>query len=131
MLQTLPLALAISSTVLAGAPTDLLRGEAPLLFSGAEGEDADATLLLDGQPIRGDEIWLWVPAITAGQVDLGVTGQFFNIWDSGPEAGPDGNDALLQFGDFLLVLFLEFLDLGLGDLLFRPDALFEILRAGE
>lgn len=94
--RTLSLAFAsgllVSSTVLAGAPTDLLRGEAPLLFTGAEGEDADATLLLDGQPIRGDEIWLWVPAITAGQVDLGITGQFFKIWDSGPEAGPDGND---------------------------------------
>lgn len=76
----------------AGTPQELLRGEAPLLFTGAEGEDADSTLLLDGQPIRGDEIWLWVPAVTAGQVDLGTTGSFFKIWDSGPEAGPDGND---------------------------------------
>lgn len=92
LLLAFPLGLAISSTAVAGAPTDLLRGEAPLLFTGAEGEDADTTLLLDGQPIRGDEIWLWVPAITAGQVDLGIIGKFFRIWDSGPEAGPDGND---------------------------------------
>ncbi len=78
----------------AGAPEDLLRGEAPLLFSGAEGEDgAVATLLADGvNEIRGDDIYLWVPAITGGSVDLGTVGQFFKIWDSGPEAGPDGND---------------------------------------
>ncbi|MEM7164420.1 MAG: hypothetical protein AAF581_03095 [Planctomycetota bacterium] len=25
-------------------------------------------------------------------MDLGAVGQFFRIWDSGPEAGPDGND---------------------------------------
>ena len=79
-------------TASAGTPQELLRGEAPLLFTGAEGEDANSTLLLDGQPIRGDEIWLWTPAVTAGQVDLGTTGSFFKIWDSGPEAGPDGND---------------------------------------
>lgn len=82
----------ICMTARAGSPTELLRGEAPLLFTGAEGEGADATLLRDGQPIRGDEIWLWVPAVTAGQVDLGATGSFFKVWDSGPEAGPDGND---------------------------------------
>ncbi len=77
----------------AGTPSQLLRGETPLLFSGAEGEAADTTLLLDGQPIRGDEIWLWIPAVALdGQVDLNATGQFFKIWDSGPEAGPDGND---------------------------------------
>jgi cysteine-rich repeat protein len=76
----------------AGTPDQLLQGEAPVLFSGAEGEDLDSTLLADGSPIRGDEIWLWVPALTAGEVDLGTTGQFFKIWDSGPEAGPDGND---------------------------------------
>ena len=81
-----------SVPALAGTPQELLRGEAPLLFTGAEGEDSNATLLRDGQPIRGDEIWLWVPAITAGQVDLGTTGSFFKIWDSGPEAGPNGND---------------------------------------
>ncbi len=81
-------------TVLAGPPTDLLRGEAPLLFTGAEGEDADATLLADGvSAIRGDEIWLWVPALDGnGLVDLSVPGQFFRVWDSGPEAGPNGND---------------------------------------
>lgn len=86
------IACATGTRASAGPPTDLLRGEAPLLFTGAEGEDADATLLRDGQAIRGDEIWLWVPAITAGEVDLSITGQFFKIWDSGPEAGPDGND---------------------------------------
>lgn len=77
-----------------GEPSELLRGEAPVLFTGAEGEDANGTLLLDGQPIRGDEIWLWVPAVDGGtnQVDLLATGQFFRIWDSGVEAGPDGND---------------------------------------
>lgn len=77
----------------AGTPDQLLRGEAPVLFTGAEGEDADDTLLLDGQPIRGDEIWLWVPALDlGGQVDLSATGQFFRIWDSGPVLGPNGND---------------------------------------
>lgn len=81
-----------AAPAMAGAPTELLRGEAPLLFTGAEGEDGDSTLLLDGSPIRGDEIWLWVPATVGGQVNLGQTGQFFKVWDSGPEAGPDGND---------------------------------------
>lgn len=80
------------ASALAGPPDQLLRGEAPVLFSGAEGEDADTTLLLDGQPIRGDEIWLWVPALTAGEVDLVATGEFYKVWDSGPEMGPDGND---------------------------------------
>jgi hypothetical protein len=83
-----------ASLVHAGDPVDLLPGEAPVLFTGAEGEDADATLLADGtSAIRGDEIWLWVPALDGGgQVDLGVPGQFFRVWDSGPELGPDGND---------------------------------------
>ena len=76
-----------------GDPTELLPGEAPVVFTGAEGEDADATLLADGSPIRGDEIWLWAPTPDRrGQVDLSATAQFFRIWDSGPEAGPDGND---------------------------------------
>lgn len=77
----------------AGTPEELLRGQAPVLFTGAEGEDADDTLLVDGQPIRGDEIWLWIPAIDVlGDVDLAATGKFFRLWDSGPESGPDGND---------------------------------------
>ena len=45
----------------AGTPDQLLLGEAPVLFTGAEGEDADTTLLLDGQPIRGDELWVKIP----------------------------------------------------------------------
>ncbi|MEM7164421.1 MAG: hypothetical protein AAF581_03100 [Planctomycetota bacterium] len=53
----------LCDTSWAGSPAQLLRGEAPLLFTGAEGEDGNSTLLLDGQAIRGDEIWLWVPAI--------------------------------------------------------------------
>lgn len=77
---------------MADVPTALARGEAPLLFTGAEGEDVNDTLLLDGQAIRGDEIWLWVPAVSGGQVNLGATGQFFKVWDSGPELGPNGND---------------------------------------
>ena len=76
----------------ADVPTALARGEAPLLFSAAEGEGGDATLLLDGQAARGDDIWLWMPAVNGGQVDLGATGQFFKVWDSGPVLGPDGND---------------------------------------
>ena len=83
----------VGPNVYAGTPDELLRGETPVLFTGAEGEDADDTLLLDGQPIRGDEIWLWVPAVDiSGDVDLVATGQFFKLWDSGPEAGPNGND---------------------------------------
>jgi hypothetical protein len=85
---------ALASLAHAGDPVDLLPGEAPVIFTGAEGEDADATILADGvSAIRGDEIWLWVPALDGGgQVDLGSPGQFFRLWDSGPEAGPDGND---------------------------------------
>lgn len=81
-------------SLFAAPPEDLARGEAPLLFTGAEGEDGDATFLRDGQPIRGDEIWLWVPAVDSltGLIDLASTGQFFKVWDSGPEAGPNGND---------------------------------------
>jgi len=75
-----------------GAPGALNLGEAPVLFTAAEGESANNTLLRDGQAVRGDEIWLWVPAVNGGQVDLGSTGQFFKIWDSGPEIGPNGND---------------------------------------
>ncbi len=87
------IAVFLAAPVLGGAPTDLLRGEAPLLFTGAEGEDAFDTVLADGvSTIRGDEIWLWVPAVTGGQVDLTIPGRFFQVWDSGPEAGPDGND---------------------------------------
>lgn len=83
----------MGSVVCGGTPDQLLRGEAPVLFTAAEGEDANATVLADGvSAVRGDEIWLWVPAITAGNVDLGTAGSFYRIWDSGTEAGPDGND---------------------------------------
>lgn len=86
-------ALAVSASAAnADVPGALSLGEAPVLFTAAEGENADGTLLRDGQAVRGDEIWLWVPAVNAGLVDLGSTGQFFRIWDSGPVAGPDGND---------------------------------------
>ena len=84
----------VAGTALAGGPADLLRGEAPLLFTSSEGANASSpTILRDGQAAVGDDIWLWVPALdTSGQVDLGTTGRFFKVWDSGPVGGPDGND---------------------------------------
>lgn len=85
---------ALAGPVLAGGPADLLRGQAPLLFTSSEGANAASpTILRDGQLAVGDDIWLWVPALDgAGQVDLGTTGQFFKVWNSGPVGGPDGND---------------------------------------
>jgi len=77
----------------AGTPQELARGEAPLLFTSSERANAASPVTLrDGQAAVGDDIWLWVPAVTAGQVDLSTTGQFFKVWDSGPVAGPNGND---------------------------------------
>ncbi len=76
---------------MAGSPIDLLRGEAPVLF--VQGE-RDGQILRDGVTMAGtDDIILWLPTLDGeGMVDLTQTGQFFRIWDSGPVAGPNGND---------------------------------------
>lgn len=88
------LALGASRVLAQDPPIQRVRGQVPVLFTGAEGEDGTVpTFLADGvTEIRGDDIFLWVPAVVAGNVDLGTTGSFFKIWDSGPEAGPNGND---------------------------------------
>ena len=52
-------------------------------------------VLLDGTVATPDEIYLWVPALDGnGDVDLGSTGQFFRIWNSGSTNGSPDNDAL-------------------------------------
>ncbi len=78
----------------ADLPEALSRGQAPLLFTSSEGSNAASpTMLRDGQAAVGDDIWLWVPSIGAGgMVDLATTGSFYKVWDSGPVAGPNGND---------------------------------------
>lgn len=82
-----------SQSAMAGDPTQLLPGEAPVLLTSSEGADAgNETILRDGQLAVGDDIWLWVPALDlGGMVDLVATGQFFKIWDSGNAAENPGN----------------------------------------
>ncbi len=108
-------AMACVSLARAGDPTDLLLGEAPVLFTAAEGADPGDETLLDGQTVVGDDIWLWAPALDGlGMVDLGATGQFFKIWDSGnavdnpadfnddPANGMRGMDFDQSTGTFLI-----------------------------
>ncbi len=77
-----------------GHPQDLLRGEAPIVFT----QGNAGSLLLDGTPANTDDIILWVPDVgiiigcNSNLVLLGEVGQFFKLWDSGPVAGPNGND---------------------------------------
>ncbi len=84
---------AVPSNALAGGgnASELLLGQAPLIFSQGHLNAA----LRDGTIATTDEIYLWVPAVDVnGDVDLGVTGQFFLIWDSGSTGGSPNNVAL-------------------------------------
>lgn len=84
-----------ATAVSAGDASDLLPGQAPLIF--VQGKLNAA--LLDGTIATTDEIYLWVPALDAnGDVDLAATGQFFRIWDSGSTNGSP-NDFLLGGND--------------------------------
>ncbi len=79
----------IAGSAIAGTPTQKLRGEAPLLFT----QGKDGSFLRDGTLAHTDDIFLWTPALDInGDIDLNATGNFFKIWDSGPLAGPNGND---------------------------------------
>ena len=92
-LKTTAILLCISTTALVvaeSAPKSLARGEAPLIFAqGVAGSN-----LRNSVTAQTDEIYLWVPALkfNGAQVDLATSGRFFLIWDSGPVAGPNGND---------------------------------------
>lgn len=83
----------LASTAIAqdGNASALNLGQAPLIFS----QGKLGSSLLDGTVATTDEIYLWVPALDAnGDVDLGSTGQFFMIWDSGSTGGVPNNFAL-------------------------------------
>lgn len=80
-----------SAVAAQGAATDLLPGQAPLIFT----QGRDGGVLRDGTVATTDEIYLWVPALDgSNNVDLSNTGQFFKIWDSGSTGGVPNNVAL-------------------------------------
>jgi hypothetical protein len=85
-------AVGLASTANAqGAASDLLAGQAPLIFT----QGKDGGVLRDGTVATTDEVYLWVPALDGGNnVDLGTTGQFYKIWDSGSTNGNPNNVAL-------------------------------------
>jgi len=83
--------LAAPAMAQSGDASELLLGQAPLIFTQGQLNSS----LRDGTVATTDEIYLWVPALDVnGDVDLSATGQFFLIWDSGSTGGSPNNVAL-------------------------------------